>query len=388
MQKIIDLRTTSISSTIDSKITYATNTLKQNLEQQIQGVQQSIPSTPESIGAAPTNHQHTQYLTEHQSLTDYAKLTDIPNTLPASDVYSWAKQETKPIYTYTEVGAAPAVHTHDQYLTEHQNLSNYVTNSTLQNLPAYTITQEDINSWNADISYNDLLDTPEIPSIEGLATEEYVQQYISENVESFSGDYNDLTNTPIIPSNVSELTNDLDFITGSQLSTLTLSSFPNDLNLSTSDIYDFPWYLSQFYNDLVLSPSDISDFPSDLSWFNNDLSYSDFGAAEEYHNHSYSDITDFPTNISWFINDSGYLTSSDIPEWAMQEKKPTYSVNEIENLNYYSIGAAAEEHSHSEYATTSSLEEVSTQVEQALNTIISGENYFSDIISDVEDIVG
>jgi hypothetical protein len=32
----------------------------------------------------------------------------LPTTLPASDVYAWAKAATKPTYTYTEVGAAPA----------------------------------------------------------------------------------------------------------------------------------------------------------------------------------------------------------------------------------------------------------------------------------------
>ena len=35
----------------------------------------------------------------------------LSNSRPASDVYSWAKQSTKPSYTYSEVGAAPASHT-------------------------------------------------------------------------------------------------------------------------------------------------------------------------------------------------------------------------------------------------------------------------------------
>ena len=39
------------------------------------------------------------------NLDEYAKKTDIPKTLPASDVYDWAKQENKPTYTATEVGA-------------------------------------------------------------------------------------------------------------------------------------------------------------------------------------------------------------------------------------------------------------------------------------------
>lgn len=42
----------------------------------------------------------------------------LDNKLNLSDVYSWAKQPTKPSYTYGEVGAAPANHTHPEYYTE------------------------------------------------------------------------------------------------------------------------------------------------------------------------------------------------------------------------------------------------------------------------------
>ena len=40
-------------------------------------------------------------------------LTDFPESMPASDVYDWAKQPNKPVYTAGEVGAAPSGHTHD-----------------------------------------------------------------------------------------------------------------------------------------------------------------------------------------------------------------------------------------------------------------------------------
>ena len=53
------------------------------------------------------------YLTEHQDLSGYAKKGEIPTTLPASDVYAWAKASSKPIYTATEVGASPANHNHN-----------------------------------------------------------------------------------------------------------------------------------------------------------------------------------------------------------------------------------------------------------------------------------
>ena len=53
------------------------------------------------LGAATTSHTHTK-----------AQITDFPSSMPASDVYAWAKAATKPTYTASEVGAAAASHTH------------------------------------------------------------------------------------------------------------------------------------------------------------------------------------------------------------------------------------------------------------------------------------
>ena len=50
---------------------------------------------------ANSSHTHTK-----------AQITDFPTSMPASDVYSWAKQPHKPSYTASEVGAAPASHSH------------------------------------------------------------------------------------------------------------------------------------------------------------------------------------------------------------------------------------------------------------------------------------
>ena len=59
-------------------------------------------------GKSDTGHTHTK-----------SDITDFPTSLPASDVSAWAKATTKPAYTYSEVGAAAASHTHDdRYYTE------------------------------------------------------------------------------------------------------------------------------------------------------------------------------------------------------------------------------------------------------------------------------
>lgn len=53
------------------------------------------------IEAAPSSHTHTK-----------SQITDFPSSMPASDVYAWAKAPSKPSYSYSEVGAAAASHTH------------------------------------------------------------------------------------------------------------------------------------------------------------------------------------------------------------------------------------------------------------------------------------
>lgn len=63
-----------------------------------------LTNVPSSF--APSSHTHTK-----------SQITDFPTSMPASDVYAWAKASTKPTYTYSEVGAAASGHNHD---------SNYV----------------------------------------------------------------------------------------------------------------------------------------------------------------------------------------------------------------------------------------------------------------------
>ena len=50
--------------------------------------------TAAQIGAAVANHTHTA-----------GQISGLPTSLPASDVYEWAKQPEKPVYTALEVGA-------------------------------------------------------------------------------------------------------------------------------------------------------------------------------------------------------------------------------------------------------------------------------------------
>lgn len=79
--------------------------------------------TVEQIGAATANHTHNiSDVTNLQTTLNgkassshthtKSQITDFPSSMPASDVYSWAKASTKPTYTASEVGAAPSSHNH------------------------------------------------------------------------------------------------------------------------------------------------------------------------------------------------------------------------------------------------------------------------------------
>ena len=56
-----------------------------------------------------------------------SQITDFPSSMPASDVYAWAKASTKPTYTYSEVGAAAASHTHSYLPLSGGTLTGMVT---------------------------------------------------------------------------------------------------------------------------------------------------------------------------------------------------------------------------------------------------------------------
>ena len=95
------------------------------------------------------------------------------------------------------------------------------------------------------------------------------------SITEFSGDYDDLTNKPSIPTKVSDLTNDSGYLTEE-----------TDPVFTSSDVYG-------------ITSSDIS------SW----NAKSDFSG-------DYDDLTNkpsIPTKVSDLSNDSGYLTLSTLP---------------------------------------------------------------------------
>lgn len=116
----------------------------------------------------PSSHTHTK-----------SQITNFPTSMPASDVYSWAKQAQKPAYSWSEISSKPT----------------FATVATSG-------------------KYSDLSGTPNLATV------------------ATSGSYNDLTNKPTIPTvptKVSQLENDSKYVK----STSTLRV--NDIQVATAD---------------------------------------------------------------------------------------------------------------------------------------------------------
>lgn len=70
----------------------------------------------------------------------WSNVSGRPSSMPASDVYPWAKASSKPSYTASEVGAAAANHSHSNYLTG-------INKSMVVNALGYTPPTSDTNTW-------------------------------------------------------------------------------------------------------------------------------------------------------------------------------------------------------------------------------------------------
>jgi hypothetical protein len=224
------------------------------------------------------------------------------------------------------------------------------------------ITAADITHWNDHFSgdYNDLTNTPVIPTVPTnvsaftndagyLTTYTETDPQFNASVaagitaadithwnDHFSGDYNDLTNTPVIPTvptNVSAFTNDAGYLT---TYTETDPQFNASVaaGITAADITHWNDHFSGDYNDLTNTPV-IPTVPTNVSAFTNDAGYlttytetdpqfnasvaagitaADITHWNDHFSGDYNDLTNtpviptVPTNVSAFTNDAGYLT--------------------------------------------------------------------------------
>lgn len=249
------------------------------------------------------------YLTEHQSLTDYAKKSELPtktsqlvndsgfltkddNVVVDLSEYSTTEQNDakyQPKGDYSTIG-----HTHSEYLTEHQDISNLAKKDELHSHNNKSvldnISQENIDNWN--------------------------------NKSDFSGSYNDLTNKPTIPTKVSELDNDSNFITSVPLEYVTETELSQkgyatesfvtnkiaEAELSGSDVDLSGLATKDELNnkvDKIKGKSLIDD--TEIERLAKVVNYDDTEIKNQIN--SKADKTEIPSKVSQLENDKNYLTS-------------------------------------------------------------------------------
>lgn len=134
-------------------------------------VSRTVNITPAAIEAAPRSHTHTT-----------SQITDFPSSMPASDVYAWAKASSKPSYSWSEITSKPSTFTPSSHTHPLSDISDLQApwDALLKAAPSAYVTRWP--SWSEVTSkpsfatvaisgsYNDLSNRPSIPSAETAAT--------------------------------------------------------------------------------------------------------------------------------------------------------------------------------------------------------------------------
>jgi hypothetical protein len=129
----------------------------------------SISGKPSTF--TPSSHTHTK-----------SQITDFPSSMPASDVYAWAKASSKPSYSWSEITDKPSTFTPSSHTHPLSDISDLQASwdALLKAAPSAYVTRWP--SWSevtskpsfatvaTSGSYNDLSNKPSIPSAETAAT--------------------------------------------------------------------------------------------------------------------------------------------------------------------------------------------------------------------------
>ena len=252
----------------------------------------------------PTIPSKTSELTNDSNFVDTIALATKANLTHS---HSYSDLEDKPILfsgAYADLTGKPTIPTKISELT---NDSSFATTSQLN-----TELNKKANTSHTHV-YSDILDAP----------------------VSFSGNYEDLINKPTIPTKVSDLENDENFATTSQLNSGLNTKANSTHTHSYTELEDTPTLFSGNYNDLINKPK----IPTAVSDLTNDLNFVDTTAlatkSDKTHTHSYSSLTDLPTlktRVSDMDDATNYMTITQITT-ELNKKANTSHTHTFDDLN-------------------------------------------------------
>ena len=276
-----------------------------------------------------------------QASGDYANKSDIPKkTSQLTNDSGFLTKVPSEYVTDAELNAKG-------YLTKHQDISNLATKNELHSHSNKgvldNISQTTINNWNNKSnfsgSYNDLINKPTIPTKvsqltndNSYASESYVTNAIA-NAQLGGGDTEiDLSGY----ATKDDLTNKVDKVTGKSL--IADSEITRLAGLNNYDDTEI--------KNTLKTKADTSAIPTKVSQLTNDVGYltsipNEYVTETELNAKGYltehqdlssyakkTDIPIIPTNIGFFTNDIGYLTS--VPSQYITE---TELNDAIDNIN-------------------------------------------------------
>ena len=252
----------------------------------------------------PTIPSKTSELTNDSNFVDATALATKANLTHS---HSYSDLEDKPVLfsgAYADLTGKPTIPTKISELT---NDSSFATTSQLN-----TELNKKANTSHTHV-YSDILDAP----------------------VSFSGNYKDLINKPTIPTKVSDLENDENFATTSQLNSGLNTKANSTHTHSYAELEDLPTLFSGNYNDLLNKPK----IPTVVSDLTNDLNFVDTTAlatkSDKTHTHSYSSLTDLPTlktRVSDMDDATNYMTITQITT-ELNKKANTSHTHTFDDLN-------------------------------------------------------
>lgn len=202
--------------------------------------------------------------------------------------------------------------------------SNYSIESTqqLMSVPYALYAKEAGNGFSGD--YNDLTNQPQIPTVPtnvSAFTNDagYLTNFVEQQVLSISNDTVFLTGgsfvkLPAFPTNLSQFTNDMNYVTTLDVQEAAgiptvVSAFINDAGYLTS--YTEQQVLSISNDTIYLTGGSFVKLPAGF-----DGNYNSLTNKPELFSGNYNDLTNkptiptVPTNVSAFTNDAGYITNN------------------------------------------------------------------------------
>ena len=335
-----------------------------------------------------------------------AKILNKPTSLPASDVYSWAKASSKPSYNYSEVGAAAANHSHDYLPLSGGTMNGHINfneHSLYQfdNTPSYLVGIESFTDggtlkWQStsnikvgSAGYADTAGSASANDVYAWAKQPNKPSYTPSEIGLGNVNNTSDADKPIstatqtalntLSSSISNHTNNTNNPHGVTKAQVGLGSVGNfkavstvaSQGLSSTEQANARANINASDTNHTHTKSQITDFPSSMpasdvySW----------AKASSKPSYSWNEINSRPTKLSDFTNDVGFSTTtgtvtgvkvgstsyspssgvvslpayptslpaSDVYAWAKASSKPSYIYSEV--------GAAAADHTHSNYLT-------------------------------------